>query len=257
MDTKTQATVSEMATKLTTMSVNLNRMRDLNYEDFWRKMSVVQRVRSVPPPPPGETMAILSPASQPVKSDPNRFPFLAWGAGLGTLLGVLTASIMRRPRHTRRIAGFAAAGVVAAFAASFLIPNRYTSTAMLDIQPAQVTQDPFAPLPAAIPAAEFLSGMEPEALSSESLVKIIDDRRLGLYPNERALKSVEEVAEQMRINLHISPVNAGSAFRISFTYPDRFKAQQAVIALIGRFEELNQTMAIRQHVGTRRKAGEI
>jgi uncharacterized protein involved in exopolysaccharide biosynthesis len=254
---KAQATVREIATTFTTMNGNMNRMRDVNYKDFWRRMSVVRRLKSVPPPPPGEAIAIRTAASRPVESDPNRFPFLAGGAGIGTLLGFLATFVMRWPRHTRRVAAFAAAGVAAAFAASLLIPNRYTSTAMLQIQPAQNAEDPFAAPPRGIPAAEFLRAVEPEALSSQSLAKIIQDRRLELYPDERATKSLGDLAEQMRANLNISPVNAGSAFRISFTYPDRFKAQRIVTAMIGRFMELNQTMSIRERGTTQRRAGGI
>lgn len=254
---KAKATVREITTKFTTWNASVNRMRDVNYEDFWRRMSAVKRVKSVPPPPPGDAIAIRTPASPPVRSDPHRLPFLAWGAGIGTLLGLLAALIVRWPRHTRRIAAFAAAGVAAAFAVSLLIPNRYTSTAMLEIQPAQITDDPFAPLPAAPTVAEFLRRVEPEILSSQNLARIIQDRRLDLYTHERARKSMEEVIGEMRANLSITPIHSVPAFRISFTYPDRFKAQQTATRMIGRFEELNQEMAIRQEVTTQRKAGEI
>ncbi|HEY4088670.1 MAG TPA: hypothetical protein VGM43_22225 [Bryobacteraceae bacterium] len=168
------------------------------------------------------------------------FPFLAWGAGAGTLLGFVAVSIMQWPRHTRRIAAFASAGFVVAFGASFLIHNRYTSTAILRVEPAEITENPFADLPAAIPSAEYLRAVEPELLSSLGLGKIIEDRRLELYPDERAVKSMDEAAAQMRANLDISPVNSGSAFRIAFTYPDRFKAQQTVAAIISQLEYLNQ-----------------
>src|SRR3569833_387040 len=179
---KAQATVRDLATTFTTTNGNRNRVRAVDYENFWRKMSVTKHVKSVPPPPIGDTIAILTPASTPAKAARNRFPYLAWGAGLGTLLGFLAIFVMRWPRHTTRIAAFAAAGVAAAFAASFLIPNRYTSTAMMEIQPAQIAADPFAPPPAAIPAAEFLRAMEPQLLSSLELGAIIEDRRLELYP---------------------------------------------------------------------------
>src|SRR6185312_5001448 len=200
-----------------------------------------------PRAPAGEVASVLAAASLPVKTDPNRFAFLAWGLGIGGLLGFLTALTVRWPRHARRIAGFATAGCLLAGAASFLIPDRYTSTAVMEITPAQLT-----PAQSATSAADFLRRVEPDLLSDQSLANIIDDPRLGLYKVEGAAKSPGEAIEEMRNNLSITPMSGG-AFSVSFTYRDRFKVQQAVAVLISKFEYLNMA----QSVTTQPKTGEV
>jgi hypothetical protein len=149
---------------------------------------------------------------------------------------------MRRPRGLWQLGGFAAAGCVLAGGASFLIPDRYTSTAVMEIAPEQLTEDPLATPPAVTPAAEFLRQMEPEILSFQSLSRIIQNPRLNLYPGERARKPMEDVARHMTRDIHIAVVNpvpgviaAPSAFTISFSYPDRIQARDTVQALITAF----------------------
>jgi hypothetical protein len=109
-----------------------------------------------------------------------------------------------------------------------------------------VTEEPLAALPEATPVVEYLRQMEPQVLSFQSLSSIIRNPRLNLYPNERNSKPVEEVVRNMVANdLRITPLNPQPgaktvAFSISFTYSDRFKAQQAVQKLMDRFAEVDR-----------------
>jgi hypothetical protein len=244
---KAQAVVRSLVKRFAEANLVSNRERTTRYQNFWQDMSAGSLAKAVPPPPVGDTVAVLDPASRPMESErQNRITFLAWGLGAGLLLGMLAVLAMRWPRGVSRLGGFAAVGCVAAWSASFLIPNRYTSTAVMRIAPAEITEDPLATAPAATPAAEFLHHMEPQILSFQRLSTIIQDPRLDLYPPERARKSMEEVVRNMLArDLSIAVVSPAfsatgtvSAFSISFSYFDPRKAQQLVQALITLFQDI-------------------
>ncbi len=259
-----KATASALVSKFLDLNQRQGRYLNDAYRDFWRDMASVEHLKSVPPAPAGEIADVVAVASVPVRAEPNRFVFLAWGFATGTLLGFLTVFVARRPRQSG-IAVFAAAGCVTAFAVSFLIPNRYTSTTIMRLAPAVLTENPLASPGAPASNAEFLRRVTPEILSAQNLTGIIEDPRLELYRGERASKSMEEAVEEMRANLNITPVARDSGFSISFTYYDRFKAQQTVSTMMARFIELNQEMQraavpgmnFRQRAITERKAGEV
>ena len=115
------------------------------------------------------------------------------------------------------------------------------------IDPSEITEDPLSALPAATRATDFLRQMEPQLLSSETLSQIIQDRRLNLYPKERATKPMDQVVRGMLTNdLRIEALKpalgtrgVGSAFSISFSYPDRYKAQLTVQSLLNAIQRLN------------------
>ncbi len=264
---KAQAVVRQLANKFIEENVDVNRFRDMMYRDFWQYMSAYEQAKPAPPPPLGAIVHVLHQANS-TEAKPNRVVFLAWGLGAGLLLGLLAALVMRWPHGVMQLGGFAAAGCVLAAAVSFAIPSRYTSTAVMEISGAQITEDPFAPLPLAPLAAETLRQMETELLSTQSLSRIIEDPRNNLYASERAKKPIGEVVRNMLASdLRIAPLNPGSsAFSISFSYSDRFKAQGIVQAVMNRIDELNQNRqkatadASRDVVLrriTQRKAGEV
>ncbi len=115
---------------------------------------------------------------------------------------------------------------------SFLIPNRYTSTAVFEIAPAVLTEDPLASPPLVTPAAELLRQFEPKILSFQSLSMIIQDPHFNLYPGDiKEAYAMEDVVRNMLArDLHIAVLNGGSgaAFSISFSYSDRVKARDVV-----------------------------
>lgn len=253
---KAQAVVRNLAAKFGEANEMSNRNRAYIYESFWREQAAEaaalhQAKVAAPPPPVGDTFAVLDPARVPQEPvSPNRVAFLASGLGAGLLLGLLASLAMQWPRDMRRLCGFAAAGCVIAGAASFLVPDRYTSNAVLEVTPAQLTEDPLATPPAATPAAEFLRRIEPQVLSVQSLSRIIQDPGIDLYPRERARSSLEDVvrnmlARDLRIDvLHSSGANrAVSAFRISFSYSDKTKAHAVVQRLLIALEEQHLTDA--------------
>ena len=235
---KAQATVRELATRLAQEDLEENRERVITYNEFWGDLTAAHLAKAAPPPPPGDVVRILDPPSHPKESaGPNRLAFLAWGLAAGLLLGLLAALLIRWPRRVLRLAAFAVSGFIFAAAASFVFPNRYTATAVMEIRPAELTEDPLAPLPPVITAADFLRQCEPQVLSLQNLSRLIQDPRLNLYPEARASRSIEEVARQILANdIRIAPLNqTPGAFRISFTYPDRRKAQDMANTLITTF----------------------
>lgn len=194
---KAQAAVRALATKFTEENSNRDRNRATLYRDFWQDWSIAYHAKPAPPPPVGDTVSVLDPPSPPKQSaGPDRVVFLAWGLGAGLLVGLLAALAMRRPRGVWHL-GFAAAGCVLAGPASFLMPDRYTSTAIMMLTPAQLTEDPLVSPPAVTPAAEILRQLEPQVLSPQNLSRVIEDPRLNLYPAERARKPIEDVVRNM------------------------------------------------------------
>ena len=95
--------------------------------------------------------------------------------------------------------------------------------------------------------AERLEQMRQEILSRGSLTELIQRPSLELYKKERASKPMEDIVEMMRRNIKLSiletPSNTGrkmaAAFQISFSYPERYKAQLVVGQLVAKFTESN------------------
>jgi len=260
-----QATVRMLVSKFLELNQRENQDRNRTYRDFWGDMASVEHLKPAPPAPVGQIADVVAAASLPVRMQPNYFVFLVWGFATGALLGFLAVFVTRWPRHTKRVAAFAAAGFVSALVVSLLIPNRYKSTAIMMVQPAVLSENPLAAASSPTSSAEFLRQVEPEILSADNLASVIQNTRLNLYRSEQSTKSIGELVREMRANLSITPFNSGSAFSISFTYPDRFKAQQTVVAMISRFYFLNQEkqrtamrgMSFRQRAITERKAGAV
>lgn len=151
-------------------------------------------------------------------------------------------------RHAAWIAGPTFAGVVIAIVVAFVLPNTYVSQAEMQITPAQISSNIVAST-LNQQLTERIMQMENEILSRTSLSGIIQDPRLDLYKADRDSKPLEDVIETMRTrDIHIGIVSLpgeasrkASAFTISFSYPDRLKAQQTVQALITKFQDANQT----------------
>jgi hypothetical protein len=164
---------------------------------------------------------------------PNHVAFLWVGLWAGLLLGLLATLVWRHPRWTLQIAGFAAAGFVLALAVAYFIPNVYISRAVLRIAD---TADNSR-------LADRLQEIQQHVLSQDNLARLIQLPYLDLYKKERAHMPISDVAEKMRmkdirIRLYQAlPGRHALAFAISFSYPDRFKAQSTVRALSGQFVE--------------------
>jgi uncharacterized protein involved in exopolysaccharide biosynthesis len=134
-------------------------------------------------------------------------------------------------------------GLVAAVVVAFMWPDTYVSQAVMRITPQQIS-DRLVPTIANMQMQQRLQQMQQEILSRGSLAALIQKPALNLYPKERARYPMEDVIQDMRnkyIRLQTVEVGRGgaSAFTISFSYPDRFKAQQVVSELVAKFMDQN------------------
>ena len=147
-------------------------------------------------------------------------------------------------RHTSWITGPLFAGLVISCVIAFALPNTYVSKAVLRISPAQISES-IVPSTVNQQMIERIAQMQQEILSRTSLSELIQRPTLNLYRRERDSQPLEDVIEQMRNrDIKVSVVTLpgqgnrpASAFQIEFAYPDRFKAQAVVQALITRFTE--------------------
>jgi succinoglycan biosynthesis transport protein ExoP len=134
-------------------------------------------------------------------------------------------------------------GLVAAVVVAFMWPDTYVSQAVMRITPQQIS-DRLVPTIANMQMQQRLQQMQQEILSRGSLAALIQKPALDLYRKERARYPLEDVIQDMRnkyIRLQATEVGRGgaSAFTISFSYPDRFKAQQVVSELVAKFMDQN------------------
>ena len=144
-------------------------------------------------------------------------------------------------------------GLVAAVVVAFLWPDTYVSTAVLRITPPTISQN-LVPTVVNMQMQQRLQQMQQEILSRSSLTELIQKPALDLYKRERGKYPLEDIIEEyMRKSIKIQTVEiaggagAGatgerrmaSAFTISFSYSDRFKAQMVVRELVNKFTEQN------------------
>jgi uncharacterized protein involved in exopolysaccharide biosynthesis len=149
------------------------------------------------------------------------------------------------------------AGAMLAAGVSFAIPNRYVATAALQIEPNQDAQGTVGygshQLQQGLEQRQRLEELKLEILSRDNLMPLV--QRLDLYRGRRSRVPVEDIAEEMvRKHLRIIPFSAqvgsvGQAFRISFEYPDRFKARAVVVELISQFQSKSLQLRQDQRLG--------
>jgi hypothetical protein len=131
------------------------------------------------------------------------------------------------------------AGLAAGLAVSFVVDPRFVSTGAMSLGDSLVQ---YAPSTVRPNLREYFAQMKTEILSRTSLSIIIQDPRLELYMSERARIPLEDVIEKMRQDIQITTEAPGSnylPFRVTFTYADRARAQQTVMALMTRLEDDN------------------
>src|SRR5215831_10654370 len=166
-------------------------------------------------------------------------------------------SVSRRPpdiedyidiirRYRSWIVGPLFAGLVVSVVVAFLWPDTFVSSAVMRITP-QAVSERLVPSNLNLQMAERLNQMEQEILSRGSLTELIQRPSLDLYKKERLSKPTDDIVETMRRNIKLAiletPSNSGkkvaAAFQISFSYPERYKAQMVVQQLVTKFTESN------------------
>ncbi len=142
-------------------------------------------------------------------------------------------------RHKGWIFGPFLFTLVATVVGVYLWPDTYTSQSMIKIVPQQVAQS-MVQTTANAEMSDKIIAMEQSILSHNALIAIINT--FGLYPKERSREPVEDVIDQMKNAIHISPVSTvgGSghqvpAFIVEFSYFNRLTAQKVVEDLTNKF----------------------
>jgi hypothetical protein len=168
-------------------------------------------------PPPAKSVAeVATPATLPTRGEAPWRLYLA----LGGLAGLLAATVWWLPR---RLTAFALAGAAAAAAFSFVVPDRYTSAAVVRMLKPQAPQ-------------RLWGTLAPEALT-DRFQRI--ENRITTPDNLRqiALKMKMAPADAER-GIRIEPAGS-TTYRVSFTYPDRRVAQRMVRELVTQLAERN------------------
>jgi polysaccharide biosynthesis transport protein len=172
-------------------------------------------------------------------------------------------SVSRRPpdvedyidmlrRYRSWIIGPMFAGLVISTVVAFLWKDTFESKAVLRITPQQVSEK-LVPTEFSTQMTQRLNEMEQEILSRTSLEGLITSPSLDLYKRDRLERPMEDIVQDMRTHdISIKPIQSPSAasdvkllataFSITFTYPDRYKAQAVVRELVTKFTEQNITV---------------
>src|SRR5208337_2624769 len=160
-------------------------------------------------------------------------------------------SVSRRPpdiedyidmvrRYRSWIIGPMFLGLVISTVVAFYWDDTFVSRATMRITP-QVVSERLVENTGTTQLSQRLEQITTSILSHTNLISLITDPQLNLYPKERAKgKALEDVASQMSRDVKIipgAPVESSggrvaSAFRIEFSYTDRFKAQKVVNRLV-------------------------
>jgi len=148
-------------------------------------------------------------------------------------------------RWWMRTAGWALAGLAAGWIVSFLLPERYTSEAILHQVRATVSQDL---LPHdAVDIENLMEREKPIVLSRNVIITIINN--FDLYPSERKREPMEDVVEEFRKSVRIE-LSGTNFIRVVFTYPDRILANKVTQDLVGRTIAENLTQSSNMATGT-------
>jgi polysaccharide chain length determinant protein (PEP-CTERM system associated) len=140
------------------------------------------------------------------------------------------------------ISGIATTVAMATILVVLTLPNQYTSQATLQVVQQQVSQR-FVEPGTNTSAADAIQSLSRELLSHAQLLKIIQD--FDLYSDIRQRATLDEIAEGMRNNITVEPLdqigrsdNYG-AFRITFTANSPRLAQTVTGRLTSLFIETN------------------
>jgi hypothetical protein len=153
-----------------------------------------------------------------------------WKDLFNVLLGALRMQ-MTTWNYLKILGAVALVGALVAGVLAVETPNRYVSTAVVRITPADSDRQK---------ALDRLAELQQEVLSRTNLAHIIQQPALlNLYPEDRKRMPLDDVVQNMRkaLRFQVAPAQNGGvpAFVISFEYPDKFKAQAVVRELVNSF----------------------
>lgn len=146
-------------------------------------------------------------------------------------------------------------GILLGAAISVLLPSQYTSKATMAVTaPRDATTQTTT---ISSPLNEYVQRLLIQVDSQASLTPIL--RKLNLYPDP----TLDDAVEHMRNNIHVNFVNAptkfigSAAFDIAFTYPERYKTQQTVLALMTAFQQANVAAGVQYNRAASQPGGSL
>ena len=142
---------------------------------------------------------------------------------------------------------------LAGFVVAHIWPARYRSEALIQVDEQKVP-DKYV-MPNVVSNAETrLESMKQEILSRTRLQEVID--KFGLYPQERAHNTADQLVDQMRQDIEITPAVSKdhpdqlTGFQISYAAPNPATAQQVVNDLTSLFIQENIETRTQQSMST-------
>ena len=170
------------------------------------------------------------------------------------------ASVPRRPldfddylsilkRNFRWLLGPLFAGLVVSTVVAYLWTDTYVSEALIRIVPQQISAE-VVPDITAQDISDRINSMAQSIESHNTLATIITS--FGLYPKEQKSAPMEDVIDEMRKAIRISPVEGVTnpsgkslpAMQVSFAYRDPILAQKVCADIVSRFMDANTREAL-------------
>jgi len=171
-----------------------------------------------------------------------------WRQLLNVAHGALTMQLENGITHVKVAGALALAGAILALAASYRVPPRYVASALLQITPVVDPARPAAKEVVGREAGDRIGLLRQGVINRRDVARIVEDR--DLYRKERERTTLEDVIEQIGRDMRIEPIDlpgrngaaSPAAFRVSFSYPDKEKAQAVVGELVTLLQQRNVTI---------------
>lgn len=172
-------------------------------------------------------------------------------------------SVQRRPmdvedyvdvvrRHKGWILGPAFAGLVIAVVVAFLWPDTYVSDALIRIAPPSVPER-YVASNVNLQVGQRIASISQQVLSRSNIQALINENLL--YPRKRNRVPDADIIEQMQRDIELRPVSAlrepgatSTAFRVRFSYENRYIAQKVVSKIVSAL--VDTTMTARSNEST-------
>ncbi len=167
-----------------------------------------------------------------------------WRQLLNVTRSAITMQVSDHIREIKLAGALMLAGALLAIAASYRVPERYVSSAVLRMTPVVDAGKRAAPDVLQRVTEDRIHFLTLELTGRDNTLRILQLSELNLYPRERDQEPLEDLAERIRNgDLRVLPVVSsgvsGSAFRVSFAYPDKAKARAVVQELVGQLQRDN------------------
>ena len=174
-----------------------------------------------------------------------------WRQLLNVTRSAISMQALLHLKELRLAGGLMLAGALLAMAASYGVPKRYVSSAVLQMAPVLVASQ--TTIPSVYPAgqdmlqritADRIFQLRMQATGRDSMLRLLQQPGLDLYPVEREHEGLEDLAEYVLAgDIHVIPVSLpdgkNGLFRISVAYPDRVKAQAVVREMVAQIQRNN------------------